>query len=161
MAQQIWLLHMYDPESTKAKVNITGKVKLKNKINLMHSHTWPPVYTPLFFDISHVVIVFFLLSFLFVNMATYFVYLFLGFAQSVSDLWHKQSWMSWYIVTKSTIPNYINEVRGFGFWFGNTWLGLVTSSPFRFFVQEFVSNTFSFWLALICLVFFSRLVGCQ
>ena len=51
-------------------------------------------------------------------------YLFLVLAQSVSDLWHEQSSMSWYIVPKSTIQNYTKEVRGFGFWFGNNRFGL-------------------------------------
>jgi hypothetical protein len=36
------------------------------------------------------------------------------FAQSVSDLLCEQLSMSWYIVPKSIIPNYISGVRGFG-----------------------------------------------
>ena len=32
-----------------AFTGVLAKAKLNNKINLMHSHTWPPVYTPFIF----------------------------------------------------------------------------------------------------------------
>ena len=39
-------------------------------------------------------------------------YLFLVFPHSVSDLWREQSLVRLIIVPKSSIPNFINEVRG-------------------------------------------------
>jgi hypothetical protein len=85
----------------------------------------------------------FMLSLLCAHAATN---LFLVFCHTVSDLWREQSFVSEVgtIVPKSTIPNYINEVRGkisYGFRFGNNWLDIGTSSPFLFLFYKNLSQT--------------------
>jgi hypothetical protein len=40
-------------KDTLGTARVFSNAKLNNKLNLVH--TWPPVYPPLYFDISHVV----------------------------------------------------------------------------------------------------------
>ena len=66
----------------------------------------------------------------------------------------------WAIVAKSSISNYINEVRvyiSYDLGFGNNWFGLGSSSPFSSLI--YLSETR--FLALMGLLFLSWIEGCQ
>ena len=57
-----WVTLKIQMDHCSVYARVLDKAKLNNKINLVH--TWPPAYTPLFFDISHVVFFGFMLSLL-------------------------------------------------------------------------------------------------
>ena len=63
-------LLIYGTAEMTSSQPVSSKAKINNKINLVH--TSPPVYTPMYFVISHVVFFCFMSSLLCVHAATYY-----------------------------------------------------------------------------------------